>query len=104
EFIHGTADPIREVAARLHVATLDISDHRLVGSRGRLSLMPDFWDRLGRVMGVLDAERAVDRSFADALRANRKRLSPTDRALALQFVEGFDAADATDISERALAE
>ena len=66
--------------------------------------MPDYMERLGRVLHRLDATRRTDRSFADALHANRKRLSAADRALAIQFIEGFDAADPADASERALAE
>ena len=76
----------------------------MVSSGGRLSPVHDFPTHLARVMGRLARDRVVDRSFADALRANRRHLSAVDRALAIQFVEGFEAADTTEISERALAD
>src|SRR5262249_2231632 len=65
---------------------------------------PSFWSRLERVLLRLDPDRAKDRSFADALHARRRGLSALDRALAIQFVECFDAADISEISERAVAE
>lgn len=104
EFVHGEALPIREIAGRHHLAMVDIADHHMISSRGRLLPAANVWERIGRVMRRLDANRAVDRSFADALRANKKHFSATDRALAIQFVEGFEAGDPADISERALAE
>jgi monoamine oxidase len=104
EFIHGSAQPIRDLTARHHLTTIDITQRRLLSSRGRLSPAPDFWSRLERVMQRLDPDRANDRSFADALRARRRGLSALDRALAIQFVECFDAADISEISERAVAE
>jgi monoamine oxidase len=103
EFIHGEADPIRRVASEHHLPTLDIAPHRLTRAGKELAVMGDFWSTIDRVMRRLDPDRDQDRSFADALAANRS-LKPRDRQRAKLFVEGFHAADTTVISEKALAD
>ena len=65
--------------------------------------MDDFWERLDRVFAQLDDARKRDRSFADALR-HIPAIHADDRKLAVQYVEGFHAADTRVISEQALAE
>ncbi|HTE45185.1 MAG TPA: NAD(P)/FAD-dependent oxidoreductase [Gemmatimonadaceae bacterium] len=104
EFIHGVAPQIHKIAMEHGLSAVDIADHRYVSSGKRLSRERDFWPRLDRVMRRLDTERDPDRSFADALAANRLSVPVADRRLAKQFVEGFDAADTRIISERGLAD
>ena len=101
EFLHGQADEIDEIAAQEGHRLIDIAGRRYASRLGRLELMDDFWERLDRVMRQLHKRR--DRSFADALSAMR-RVRSQDRHLALQYVEGFHAADPFLISERSLAE
>lgn len=103
EFLHGETPEIDELAASAGLRTLDIAGRRWLSARGRLRLMDDFWERLDRVMRRLDEEREPDRSFADAL-ARMRGATPADRKLAVQYVEGFHAADTRLVSERALAE
>jgi monoamine oxidase len=103
EFIHGEAEPIRDVASEHHLPTLDIAPHHVLRGSGRLVVVDDFWKSIDRVMRRLDPDRDPDRSFADALAANRS-LRPADRDRAKRFVEGFHAADPEVISERALAD
>jgi len=103
EFIHGVAAPIRELAERCGLLTYDVSGQRFEHTSRRLRVARDYSARLDRVMGRLDAHRSPDRSFAEAMRANRGSLSAADRSLATRFVEGFEAADATLVSERWLA-
>ncbi len=103
EFMHGDAQPVRDLTREYRLATADIAQNRLVRSDGRLAAVDDYWPRVDRVMRRLDGERKVDRSFADALAA-QTALRPADRALAKRFVEGFHAADTQVISERALAD
>ena len=95
---------MREVAAEFNAPTVDVSGQRFLHARGRLAPDRDFWSRLDRIARRLDAEREVDRSFADAMAANRRALSAADREFGIGYVEGFHAADTTIISERALAE
>jgi monoamine oxidase len=103
EFIHGEAPPIRDLAAAFRLPTVDIADHRLIRRNGRLVKRDDFWERIGRAMKRLDAHRTPDRSFAQALAAN-KSVPAADRASAKQFVEGYHGADTAIVSERALAD
>lgn len=71
-------------------------DGRLHADRGMLAA-------LGPVFARLDAKRTPDRSFAEAL-ARMRSIDENVRRLALQYVEGFEAADPASISERSLAE
>ena len=82
---------------------MDITGRRFTRERGRIRVLDDFWERIDRVFGELDDARKRDRSFADALR-HIKSIHADDRRLAVQYVEGFHAADTGVISEQALAE
>lgn len=103
EFLHGQAKEIDEIARVDGARVIDVAGRRWSSTRGRLTLMDDFWERLDRPMRRLNAQRTRDRSFADALSAMRG-VQSNDRQLALQYVEGFHAADPFSISERALAD
>jgi monoamine oxidase len=102
EFTHGEASEVVEIAAARGLRVVDVAGRRWRARHGDLSLLDDFWERLDRVMRRLDEEREPDRTFAEALARNTS-LDPDDRALALQFVQGFHAAHPGIISERALA-
>jgi len=105
EFIHGSAPEIEDIVQKAALPSVDISGRRwqIIGERFRRA--DDFWDRLDHVMRRLDKRRAPDRSFADFLvkKPGGRRLA-LDRRLALQYVEGFHAADPNRVSERALAD
>jgi monoamine oxidase len=103
EFIHGEADEISEIAEGEQLRTVDIGGRRWRVTSGGLRIFDDFWERLDRVMRRLSEEREPDRTFAKAMASNRS-ISSDDRALAMQYVSGFHAADPKIISERALAE
>ena len=103
EFIHGATPEIDRLAREARLRVVDIAGRRWTTRRGKLVLLDDFWEQLDRVMRRLDEEREPDRSFADAV-ARMRGLSSQQRKLAIQYVEGFHAADTHVISERALAE
>ncbi len=102
EFTHGEADEITEIAADAGLRILDIAGRRYRAAGGTLRPIDDFWERLDRVMRRLDEKRDPDRTFAEALARNRA-IGAEDRALALQFIQGFHAANPEIVSERALA-
>jgi monoamine oxidase len=104
EFLHGDAEPARGLAESYGMPAVDVAVRQAVSSRSGLAPIDDFMARVDRVLRRLDAERTADRSLAEMLRANRRSLSATDRAVATQYVEGYHAADAEDISERSLAD
>jgi monoamine oxidase len=103
EFVHGSAPEVNRIARDAALGVVDIVGHRWIGARGHLRLADDYSARLDRVLRRLDAERRPDRSFTDAL-ARMRSISSGDRRMALQYVEGFHAADAKVISEQALAQ
>lgn len=105
EFIHGSAPELTDILREAKLASCDISGRRWQTVGESLRPTDDFWERLDRVMRRLDPKRRPDRSFQEFLdkRPGGRRLARA-RALALQFVQGYHAADAARISERALAE
>jgi monoamine oxidase len=105
EFIHGSAEETDEILRKAGIAAYDISGRRWTANEGRFRPMDDFWERLDRVMRRLEKTRRPDRSFGEFLerKPGGRRLAQ-ERRLALQFVEGFHAADPSRISERMLAD
>jgi monoamine oxidase len=105
EFIHGSAAEIEKTLDDAKLPTVDIAGKRCMVSGSRWTPLDDFWDRLYRVMHLMDDGRRRDRSVHDFLdtRPGGKRLA-RDRMLARQFVEGFHAADTRLISAKALVE
>ena len=105
EFIHGSAPEITEILAAASFASVDIGGHRWEILRDTWRPADDLMDRIDRVMARLKSRRAADRSFEAFLRTKPggRRLAH-DRRLALQYVQGYHAADPALISERALAD
>jgi monoamine oxidase len=104
EFIHGSAPELYSLLDDSGLASLDISGRHWHVAGSQLRPMDDFWERIDKVMRRLDGKRHPDRSFATFLekKPGGRRLA-AERRLALQFVEGFHAADPDRISEQALA-
>ena len=105
EFVHGEAPELRETAHDARAPIYDIGGERWHSSNGTLERLDDFWPMLNAVMKRLDAKREPDRSFEQFLKT-RPGGAPLARArtMALQWVEGFHAADPARASERALAD
>jgi len=105
EFVHGAAPELREIARDAQLAIVDIDGERWQSNGGSLRPLGDFWQLLESVMSKLDDNRRPDRSFQQFLntRPGGARLAHA-RAVALQYVKGFHAAEPERISERALAE
>ncbi len=105
EFIHGRATELTELLTDARLPSLDVAGQRYTPSGGRLRPMNDFWERLDQVMRRLPKPPAADRSFRDFLDTHPggRRLI-RERRLALQWVEGFHAADSRLMSAQALAE
>jgi monoamine oxidase len=104
EFIHGAAPLTMQIVRDAGVATVDVTGSRW-HARGRRLVRDDrLWQHLNRLMRRLDPERSPDRSFAEFIASKPGGASLRDqRKLALQFVQGFHAADPNVISERSLA-
>jgi monoamine oxidase len=102
--VHGSAPEVMAIVRESGLLAVDVCGERWEHRSNRLVLTRDFWRRLENVMGRMSARRDPDRSFHEFLAtAPGGRRLARDRALAREFVEGFHAADALRISERALA-
>lgn len=104
EYVHGSAPELLEIVHEARLLAVAIEGQRWRRRGTRLSRVDDFWERLHQVFRHLKA-RPRDLSFAQFLERAPGGASAADaRALALQFVEGFHAADAHRISANALAD
>jgi monoamine oxidase len=105
EFIHGAAPETAEIVREAGLRAVEITGEQWRAARGRLAPAGQYWERMGRVLEKLDAGREPDRSFLDFIRAKPGgRALARERAMAIDFVQGFHAADAALISERSLAQ
>ena len=116
EFIHGRAEDLNALLDDARLASIDGVGQRYTPRGGHLQPLNDFWEQLDRVMRRLPAltahsesrgPRAPSRdiSFHEFLhkKPGGRRLAK-ERRLALQWVEGFHAADPRVISAQALAQ
>ena len=106
EFLHGSAEEVTDIVRRERLVICDVRGERWRANGGSLSLMDgdDFWKRLTGVMQRLDPRRTPDRSLLDFFATKPGgRTHARDRRLALEFVEGFHAADPARLSERSIA-
>jgi monoamine oxidase len=104
EFLHGRAERAARIAREAGLLTMEVTGQSMQARGGKLKASDELEEDIAPVMRKLDAERDPDRSFADFL-ATRPGgpLRTGARRQARRWVEGFHAADARRISERALA-
>lgn len=108
EFLHGSTPETNAISSEAGLTVVEVVGDHWLAEDGHFSRSNDFWDQIDRVLGKLDEHRTPDRSFADFLaeRAKRGKNKPKRqraRKLALEFVQGFHAADPAIVSERWLA-
>jgi monoamine oxidase len=104
EFVHGRVPPTLEIADAAGLVLCELTGDWWRVKDGVLQCSAEMDDAIEPVLARLNAKRTPDRSFAafaETLRHDAKlgRLVPR----AQQYVEGFEAADPTRISERWLA-
>jgi monoamine oxidase len=101
EFVHGMVEPTLAMAAAAGLVLVEVTGEHIVANGGQPAPAEGFFQHLGRVLHALDIHRTPDRSFIAFLDA----LDPTpdERAAALGYVQGFDAADPGRVGERWLA-
>lgn len=104
EFVHGDAPETTRLLDEARLATVAVTGMHYRSDRGELSLQEPVWKRMRRVFRHLNPERKNDRSFQDFLdeKPGGKELKK-ERELALGFVQGFNGADTTLISEKSIA-
>lgn len=101
EFVHGEAPVTTRLLNEAGLAAMDVAGGHLQADGGRVH-PADFWRRIERVLKRLD-RRGRDCSFLEVLEHDARRLPAADRASALEFVQGFHAADPAEISAHAIA-
>ena len=104
EFVHDWPEELERIIHEDALPAVEISGEHWHASDGTLAVLRDYWERLAAVLSRTDAERSPDRSFAEFLADDASRVSEKARTLALNFVEGFHAADAQRVSERSIAD
>jgi monoamine oxidase len=104
EFVHGTNPSFEKILRQARLFDIDIDGERWQRVGSRLRPLDDFWEQLDTVMRRLKPRSRHDFSFREFLdsRPGGSRLA-RQRRLALQWVEGFHAADPGLISAHALA-
>lgn len=105
EFIHGDAPVTTRLLDEARVATLRVSGEHVRSDRGELAPHGPIWKRMSRVFALMNTDRRHDRSFQEFLdgRPGGARLA-RERELARGFVQGFNGADPSLVSEKSLAE
>lgn len=106
EFVHGWPDATWDLIRELGVTVYDIPFEHLHRTGRRLEKIEDYAEQLDAAMSNLTRLKR-DISFAAYLKRQRRAKNPpSSRAirLALDFVQGFDAADPERVSAMSLAE
>lgn len=95
EFLHGAPDRLLAMAGEAGEPLYEIDGVRWRVRDGRIARLDDFWERLGRVMHrVRDGIPRADAPVSDVLATPALRRELRDeRQLAIQFIQGFHAAD-----------
>jgi monoamine oxidase len=105
EFIHGDAPETTRLLDEARLVTVPVSGEHYGSDRGELSPQGPVWKRMSRVFARLSDRRKEDRSFQDFLddRPGGPALK-AERDLAFGFVQGFNGADVSLISEKSIAQ
>jgi len=104
EFVHGDAPVTTKLLDEARLATVRVSGHHYRSDRGQLSPQGPIWQRMAKVFARMSDTRKHDRSFQEFLDGKPGGAAlHAERELARGFIQGFDAADASRISEKSLA-
>lgn len=105
EFVHGEAPETTRLLDEARLVTVPVSGNHYRADRGQFSEQGPVWKRMKLVFKHLNPERKHDRSFQEFLDEKPGGAAlRNERELALGFVQGFNAAYASLISEKSLAE
>ncbi|WP_413587326.1 flavin monoamine oxidase family protein [Bdellovibrio sp. HCB274] len=104
EFIHGAEPIILDLLLKHRQSFIDVCDRRLFWDKDHFRELPDFWERLHRINGLLNPKLEQDRNILDFMQARFKQIPSKDRGLFRSYIEGFQAADLTLMGERGLAQ
>jgi monoamine oxidase len=103
EFIHEGNRAFWQLLRRQGVKARHVPVAHWLYRDGHLERIADVTAAIGRVTGKIAPRKMRRWSFADFLRFKRKEFSPAERALASDFIEGFQAASKQRMSAPAVA-
>jgi monoamine oxidase len=103
EFIHGKPPETWSIAEAGGACLYDLTDAHWVFQKGRLRKRDDFFERVEKVLGVVDKVGADDLTFDQAVARFANGADKDARTFARMYVSGFDAADPAAVSARWLA-
>jgi monoamine oxidase len=101
EFIHGKKNETWNFIRKARLKTKEVPDRHWQPKNGSLKENARFWDELDSVFGKLDPNEGEE-SFLSFLKRH-KRLKPSAREQAIEYVEGFHAAPVSKVGICALA-
>lgn len=101
EFVHGAKNDLWGIIGEAGLEMQEVPDRHWVFSGGVLNEDNGFYDEVEEVISKIEPETG-DRSFC-AFLENRNDLSKSAKLMALEYVEGFHAADPKRVSVRSLA-
>jgi len=97
EFIHGESKEFQSLMTSSGVTTQELPDRhfRVIGGKPQQMNFEGAWSK---ILQQLDQLSGRDQSFADFLDERCRGLSSDERTMAVEYVEGFNAADSCRIS------
>lgn len=101
EYLHGVNKSLMNLLGRRPF--VDVQDTHLYFSGGKLQEKKDFWDRFDRYISRLNKNLKQDRSVNEFFKAQGKNIPQDWREILFAYVEGFHAANADLMGEKALA-
>lgn len=103
EFVHGESAEMQRLLDAASVQTVELPDQhwRMIDGRPEPVPFDKLWGRIGE---RLEQFAGPDLAFTDFLAAQFTDLSPDERTTALDYVEGFNAADSRRVSTAWLRE
>ncbi len=100
EFIHGEVDTTFDIVDAAALTVAQLPDDHWWSANGQRERITDFWSTIDTIRAKIGKLKR-DISFADFLR-RRNDLTPRQRQLACNFVEGYHASHADRISASVL--
>ena len=104
EFVHGKPPELWDLVRRESFPVAEAEGDNFCFNRGKLNKCNDFWDHWEQVSRSMRRQNGRDESFLSFLNRlkTRQTLPAEIYRHAVEFVEGFNAADASQISLQSL--
>jgi monoamine oxidase len=105
EFVHGEAPETTKLLDEARLVTVPVSGQHYRADRGQFSQQGQAWQKMKLVFRHMNPNRREDRSFQEFLDEKPGGTAlRNERELALGFVQGFNGAYPSLISEKSLAD